>query len=114
MAHYQFETLHPFDDGNGRIGRLLVVAQLVSDGSLTEPLLSISPWSEARRVPYMDCLAEVGATGDWDRWIRFFAEGLEASSNDTAHRVDLLLDLQSEFREAGSGKRRPRSDRGGR
>lgn len=99
MAHYQFETLHPFNDGNGRIGRLLVVAQLVSDGSLMEPLLSISPWFEARRVTYTDCLAEVIATGDWDSWIRFFAEGLEASANDTAHRVDLLLDLQSEFRE---------------
>lgn len=64
MAHYQFETLHPFNDGNGRIGRLLVVAQLVSDGSLMEPLLSISPWFEARRVTYTDCLAEVIATGD--------------------------------------------------
>lgn len=99
MAHYQFETLHPFNDGNGRIGRLLVVAQLVADGTLSEPLLSISPWFEARRGTYMDCLAEVSASGDWDSWIRFFAIGLAASSDDTARRVDQLLDLQSQFRE---------------
>lgn len=99
MAHYQFETLHPFNDGNGRIGRLLVVVQLVADGTLSEPLLSISPWFESRRAEYMDCLAEVSATGDWDSWTRFFARGLEASADDTARRVNQLLDLQAQFRE---------------
>lgn len=99
MAHYQFETLHLFNDGNGRIGRLLVVAQLVADGTLSEPLLSISPWFEARRAAYLDCLAEVGASGDRDSWVKFFALGLEASSDDTARRVDQLLDLQAQFRE---------------
>ena len=81
MAHYQFETLHPFNDGNGRIGRLLIVLQLVGLGVLSEGLLSVSPWFEARRDEYQDLLASVSATGSWDSWISFFAEGLEASAN---------------------------------
>jgi Fic family protein len=105
MAHYQFETLHPFNDGNGRIGRLLVVVQLMSDGALTDSLLSISPWFEARRTDYQDHLAEVSASGDWDSWIRFFAQGLAASAIDTVQRVDALLELQRRYaktvREAG-------------
>jgi Fic family protein len=97
QAHYQFETLHPFNDGNGRIGRLLVVLQLLHDDVLDEPLLSISPWFEQRRREYQDHLLEVSRTGDWDAWVRFFARGLEASATDTAHRVDALLRLQEQY-----------------
>lgn len=99
LAHYQFEALHPFHDGNGRIGRLLVVMHLMVNGTLGEPLLSISPWFEARRDEYTHRLAEVSASGDWDGWVSFFARGLAASSEDTAHRVDRLLDLQTSFRD---------------
>jgi Fic family protein len=98
IAHYQFETLHPFNDGNGRIGRLLVVIQLMCAQRLGEPLLSISPWFENRRQMYADRLAEVSATGDWDGWIAFFARGLAASAEDTAKRVDQLLDVQADYR----------------
>lgn len=99
MAHYQFETLHPFNDGNGRIGRLLVVVQLMLSGALTDSLLSISPWFEARRSEYQDHLAEVSATGDWDSWIGFFADGVAASATDTVQRVDALLELQRSYHE---------------
>lgn len=99
MAHYQFETLHPFNDGNGRIGRLLIVLQLVGLGVLSEGLLSVSPWFEARRDEYQDLLASVSATGSWDSWISFFAEGLEASANDSAERIRRLLELQTSYHE---------------
>lgn len=94
MAHYQFETLHPFNDGNGRIGRLLIVLQFMVDGLLHEPLLSVSPWFEARKLEYQELLAEVSATGDWDAWITFFARGIEASAIDTALRVNRMLEVQ--------------------
>ncbi|WP_212719281.1 Fic family protein [Blastococcus sp. CCUG 61487] len=97
MAHYQFEALHPFNDGNGRIGRLLVVLQLIQDAALEDPLLSISPWFEQRRREYQDRLLEVSASGDWDGWIRFFAEGIENSALDTAIRVDRLLRVQEGY-----------------
>ena len=105
LGHYQFETLHPFNDGNGRIGRLSVVLQLLQAGVLTEPSLTVSPWFEARRADYYDRLYAVSATGDWDRWVRFFAEGLAASATSTASQLDDLLavqlDLKIRVRSAG-------------
>ena len=105
MGHYQFETLHPFNDGNGRIGRLLIVLQLVLEGVLDEGLLSVSPWFEQRRDRYQELLSHVSATGDWSSWIAFFAEGIEASAIDTAKRIQSLLELQQslheQLREAG-------------
>ena len=105
MAHYQFETLHPFNDGNGRIGRLLVVLHLLYSGALTEPTLTVSPWFEARRADYYDRLLAVSADGDWDSWIRFFADGLRVSAQETDRQLqDLLVvqaDLKHKVRAAG-------------
>jgi Fic family protein len=97
MAHYQFETLHPFNDGNGRIGRLMIVLQFMIDGLVSEPLLSVSPWFEARRTHYQEHLADVSATGDWNAWIQFFAEGVTSSADDVARRVDRMLAVQSRY-----------------
>ncbi|MFF2389128.1 Fic family protein [Agromyces sp. NPDC058104] len=97
MAHYQFETLHPFNDGNGRIGRLMVVLQFMTDHLVTEPLLSVSPWFEARRTEYQNHLAEVSATGNWDPWVCFFAEGVASSADDIAQRVDRMLAVQARY-----------------
>jgi Fic family protein len=94
LAHYQFETLHPFTDGNGRIGRLLIVLQLTASGVLTEPTLTVSPWFEARRADYYDRLLAVSETGDWDSWIRFFADGLSSSASATEQQLMDLLDVQ--------------------
>lgn len=98
LAHYQFETLHPFSDGNGRLGRLIVVLQLMQYGAIHYPLLIVSPWFEARRREYQDHLLEVSRTGDFDPWIRFFAEGLRAQAEQTVGRVEALLDYQDEMR----------------
>lgn len=93
LAHYQFETIHPFNDGNGRLGRLLIVLGLMRDGVIAEPLLSVSPWFEARRDVYQDQLARLSETGDWSGWVEFFAEGIAASAQETAALVDDLLDV---------------------
>lgn len=91
MAHYQFETLHPFFDGNGRIGRLLIALSLMSDGVLREPILVVSPWFEARRADYQDGLLALSQTGAWDDWISFFATGVAESADTTRLRVERLI-----------------------
>jgi len=100
LAHYQFEALHPFSDGNGRLGRLMVVLQLMQYGAIHYPLLIVSPWFEARRREYQDHLLEVSQTGEFDPWVRFFAEGLRAQADETVRRVEALLDYQDEMRDA--------------
>lgn len=99
MAHYQFETLHPFSDGNGRIGRLLVVAHLLTQAVLKEPTLTVSPWFEARRLAYYQRLLDVSTHGDWNSFIAFFAEGLEASARSTLERVLALVSVQTDLKE---------------
>lgn len=99
MAHYQFETLHPFHDGNGRLGRLLVVLQLLLSGVLSEPILTVSPWFESRRTEYYDLLLGVSAQGAWDGWVRFFAHGIEQSALDTHRQLQRLLAVQQELKE---------------
>jgi Fic family protein len=99
MAHYQFEVLHPFHDGNGRIGRLLIVIHLVKQGLLSEPTLTVSPWLEGRRAEYYDRLLAVSASGDWNAYVNFFAAGLEASARHTHNQMIALVDVQSELKE---------------
>lgn len=99
MAHYQFESLHPFHDGNGRIGRLLIVVHLLKQAVLLEPTLTVSPWFEARRSEYYDRLLAVSAAGDWDSFIRFFAEGLESSADTTHSRMLALVEVQASLKE---------------
>ncbi len=99
LAHYQFETLHPFFDGNGRIGRLLIAMSLKREGVLREPILVVSPWFEARRDAYQDGLLDLSCTGDWDAWVRFFAEGVEASADTTRKRVELLFEWREQVLE---------------
>jgi Fic family protein len=91
LAHHQFEALHPFSDGNGRIGRLVIVLQLMRLGVLQDPLLVVSPWFEVRRERYHDELLALVRGGDWDRWVSFFAAGVGASAVSTRERVDALL-----------------------
>jgi cell filamentation protein, protein adenylyltransferase len=107
MAHYQFESLHPYSDGNGRLGRLLVIVQLLRGAVIREPLLVVSPWFEARREQYQDALLRLSFDGDWDAWIAFFAEGVAASAVESQDRVERLASMQEELRSKvqSAGKR---------
>ncbi|KRF21014.1 cell filamentation protein Fic [Nocardioides sp. Soil797] len=98
MSHYQFETLHPFHDGNGRIGRLLIVLHLVAAGVLSEPTLTVSPWFEARRGEYYDRLLAVSTASDWDAFVAFFAEGLRQAADITHEEMRALVAVQSELK----------------
>jgi Fic family protein len=93
LAHVQFETIHPFLDGNGRIGRLLIVLQLVADGVLREPMLYPSLFFKAHRAQYYDLLNGVRLRGDWERWLDFFAEGVQASATQAVATANALLAL---------------------
>lgn len=77
LAHYQFETLHPYGDGNGRVGRLVIVLQLMTSGSITHPAVTISPWLYAHRDEYQSHLFNVSRTGDCNPWVRFFCRAIE-------------------------------------
>ncbi len=98
MLHYQFETIHPFLDGNGRLGRLLVVFFLVVRGRLPEPLLYLSPFFEARRVAYYDALQGVRERGDFARWLGFYLEGVKLQAIDAVARAERLTDLREHLR----------------
>jgi Fic family protein len=98
LAHYQFETLHPYSDGNGRLGRLLVIVQLLRGALIREPLLVVSPWFEQRRAAYQDALLTLSLSGNWDAWIGFFAEGVAASASESQRKVERLVTLQEELR----------------
>lgn len=99
MGHYEFEALHPFHDGNGRLGRLLIVLQLYASRVLTEPTLSVSTWFEARRAEYYNALLGVSTDGDWSTWIEFFAQGLAESAEAARTRMLALATVQAELKD---------------
>ncbi len=98
LAHYQFECMHPYSDGNGRLGRLLVIVQLLRGAIIREPLLVVSPWFERRRERYQDELLRLSCSGTWDHWVSFFAEGVAAAANESQRKVERLVGLQEELR----------------
>lgn len=94
LAHVQFETIHPFLDGNGRVGRLLIALILHHDGVLRQPLLYLSLYFKQHRAEYYRQLDAVRHTGDWESWLDFFLEGVEQTATgavDTAHRLLALF-----------------------
>ncbi|MCB1031343.1 MAG: Fic family protein, partial [Acidimicrobiales bacterium] len=97
MAHYQFETLHPFTDGNGRLGRLVAILHLIREGALRSPVLSVSPWLKDHADEYRDHLLAVSKTGDWAPWIEFFAHAVRAESRSGHERIMRLLTLREQF-----------------
>jgi Fic family protein len=99
MAHYQFETLHPFTDGNGRLGRLVAVLQMMREGALRSPVLSMSPWLKDHADEYRDHLLAVSASGDWAPWIEFFARAVCAEARSGHERIMRLLALREELGE---------------
>ncbi len=99
LGHYQFETLHPFSDGNGRLGRLIVTLQLVADGAMQYPVLNLSPWFEPRKDEYKDALLAVSRTGDYDPWLQFFFGAVIAQAEDAVARIGDLMAVRAEFLE---------------
>ena len=97
ITHYQFEAIHPFGDGNGRVGRLLIMLQLVGYKLLTLPVLYASAYFERNRRAYYDNLLNVSLEGSWNRWIEFFLEGVRVESEDVFARVKLLTQLQKQY-----------------
>lgn len=97
--HYQFEAIHPFLDGNGRVGRLLVVLLLIEWGLLPAPLLDLSAYIEPRRDRYYDGLLRVSTDGDWAGWFEFFLEAVEGQAHDSLARARRLHDLRAEMRD---------------
>jgi Fic family protein len=98
LIHYQFEAIHPFVDGNGRIGRLMISLLIVHWGLLPLPLLYLSPFFERYRQEYYDLLLEVSTTGAWDNWVRFFLRGVSEECEDATRRAGRLQDLRDTWR----------------
>jgi len=91
LAHVQLETIHPFLDGNGRLGRLLISFVLYHDGLISQPLLYLSLYFKKHRSYYYDLLNRVRTEGDWERWIDFFLEGVEQTALDAVSRARQLV-----------------------
>jgi len=98
LIHYQFETIHPFLDGNGRIGRLLITLLLASWKLLPVPLLYLSAYFERRRETYYDLLLGVSERGEWGAWVRFFLLAVAEQARDAVRKARRLQDLQVEWR----------------
>jgi len=93
LAHVQFETIHPFLDGNGRVGRLLIALQLASEGLLRQPLLYVSLYFKEHRRTYYELLNRVRETGDWETWLEYFATALSTSATQASDSAKRLLEL---------------------
>jgi Fic family protein len=99
LIHYQFEAIHPFVDGNGRIGRLLISLLLVHWNLLPMPLLYLSAFFEQHRQEYYDLLLAVSERGAWHEWVSFFLRGVAEQSADAIHRAKQLQDLREDWRQ---------------
>lgn len=98
VIHEQFEAIHPFLDGNGRIGRLLITLFLVERGRLSQPLLYLSAYIEAHRQDYYDLLQRVRTNGDWISWLRFFIAGVTEIAGEAVQHAGRLMDLREKYR----------------
>lgn len=99
LIHYQFETIHPFSDGNGRIGRMLIPLYLVSKQIIDLPILYVSPVVEGRKDEYVDLMLAVSQRNEWTAWVCFFLEIVRDSCVATAATIQNLLNLRSDFRQ---------------
>lgn len=99
LLHYQFETIHPFADGNGRVGRMLVPLYLLQENILERPLLYVSPTVEGRKDDYVDLMLNVSRTGDWTSWLIFFLETVTASCRSACGTLLELERLREAFKD---------------
>jgi Fic family protein len=99
IMHYQFEAIHPFLDGNGRVGRLLISLFFMERGALSQPLLYLSPYLELHRDEYYARLFAVSSTGDWEGWFGFFASAVRVQAHTGAVRCRQMLELRESMRQ---------------
>ena len=99
LIHYQFETVHPFADGNGRVGRMLIILHLFMRNKLIQPLLYLSPVFEERKDEYIDRMYAVSRNGDWEGWIVFFLNVMRDSARNTITLAEQILTLQTRYRD---------------
>ena len=97
IVHYQFETIHPFGDGNGRLGRVLITLQLIKQGYLSEPFLYPSAYFNEHKIEYVTRMRAVSEDGAWGPWLRFFVEGIRQQAADAVTRTERLRDLRWEY-----------------
>ena len=109
LAHYQFEVIHPFSDGNGRIGRLMIPLMLIWRGVMTQPLLYLSAFFEQYRDEYFDLLLRTSRDGDLLPWVRFFLRGVLRQARDAERRTIRLVRLQQELRDELQAEKRAAS-----
>lgn len=106
LAHLQFETIHPFLDGNGRLGRLLITLLLCSEGTLQEPMLYLSLYFKAHRQQYYDLLQSVRKTGDWEAWIEYFMTAVRDTAKQAVETAHRLVEMANEDRQTISSIKR--------
>ena len=100
LIHYQFETIHPFLDGNGRVGRLMILLYLMEQGYISKPIIYISFFLKKNQIEYYDRISEVRRSGNYEQWIAFFLEAVSAAAKDSLATVEKL----SELHDRNSGK----------
>lgn len=105
LIHYQFEAIHPFLDGNGRIGRMLINLLLAAWGHLPAPVLYLSAYFERQRPAYYRHLLAVSQAGDWPGWLTYFLEGVQHQATDALQRAQRVLNLRDAYRTRGLGTR---------
>ena len=106
LAHEQFEAIHPFLDGNGRVGRLLITLFLIERGRLPQPLLYLSDYIDEHRKDYYELLQRVRTHGDWNAWIRYFLTGVERIARKAVQQSSKLIDIRERYRDALKDKAR--------
>ena len=104
LVHEQFEAIHPFLDGNGRVGRLLITLFLSERGRLTQPLLYLSAYIEAHRSDYYDALLRVRTAGDWEGWLLFFLRGVQQTAVHGAKQAREIIRIREEYRQRVQGQ----------
>jgi Fic family protein len=107
MIHYQFEAIHPFLDGNGRVGRLLIILLLCEWGLLPQPLLNLSAYIEHYRQEYYDHLLAVSQQGAWETWLRFFLRGVSGQARDGVVRMERLHEIRMKYQPVINADRNP-------
>lgn len=96
LVHYQFETIHPFLDGNGRIGRMLIILMLMNERVLSSPILYMSLFLKTNRIEYYDRLSEVRNKGNYEQWIKFFLQGVITTCEDSIFTIEQIHKIMDE------------------